>query len=145
MGHKVKNPCFPMLLCNHHLLSMIVIDKIHLLNDFGRSCRADINMLNDELFEKVKETKPSMLLFLTAICSKSVRSLFKNLIGVKCNSLHWPSPLDMTNRKVRIEVVYSPLWYASVQKTIVFYLPKHATLPNKIIIYSNARGGEGIA
>ena len=53
--------------------------------------------------------------------------------------LTWPSPLDMTNRKVRIEVVYSPLWYASVQKTIAFYLPEHATLPNKIIIYSNAR------
>ena len=46
------------LLCNHHLLSMIVIDEIHLLNDFGRSFRAYINMLKDKLFEKVKETKP---------------------------------------------------------------------------------------
>ena len=125
------------LLGNHHLLSMIVIDKIHLLNDFGRSFRADINILKDGLFDKVKETKP--MLFLTATCTKSVRSSFENLIGVKCNSLHWPSPLEMTNRKVRIEVVYTPLWYASVKKMIAFYLPQHATLPNKVIIYSNAR------
>ena len=45
----------------------------------------------------------------------------------------------MMNRKVRIEVVYTPLWYSSVQKTIAFYLPDHATLPNKVIIYSNVR------
>ena len=126
------------LLGNHHLLSMIVIDEIHLLNDFGRSFRADINMLKDKLFQKVKETKP-MLFVTTAMCLKSVWCSFENLIGVKCNSLHWPcSPLDMTNRKVLIEVVYTPLWSASVQKIIAFYLPQHATLPNKIIIYSNA-------
>ena len=35
--------------------------------------------------------------------------------------------------------MYTPLWYASVQKTVAFYLPTHATLPNKVIIYSNAR------
>ena len=79
------------------------------------------------------------MLFLTATCTKSVQSSLETLIGVKCNSLHWPSPLEMTNQKVRIEVMYTPLWYASVQKTIAFYLPTHATLPNKVIIYSNGR------
>ena len=49
------------------------------------------------------------------------------------------SPLEMMNRKVRMEVLYTPLWYASVQKTIRFYLPNHATLPNKVMIYSNSR------
>ena len=125
------------LLDNKHLLSMIVIDEIHLLTDFGRSFRVEINMLKEELFSKVKDTKP--MLFLTVMCTKSVRSSFENLIGVKCNSLRWPSPLEMMNQKVRIEVVYTPLWYSSVQKTITFYLPDHATLPNKVIIYSNAR------
>ena len=125
------------LLDNHHVLSMIVIDEIHLLNDFGRSFRAEINMLKDELFDKVKETK--LMLFFTTTCTNLVWSSFKNLIGVKCNSLHWPSPLETTNQKVRIEVMYTPLWYAFVQKTIAFYLPNHATLPNKVIIYLNDR------
>ena len=44
----------------------------------------------------------------------------------------------MMSQKVQIEVLYIPLWYASVQKIIAFYLPNHATLPNKVIIYSNA-------
>ena len=87
-----RSVCLEFLLVNHHLLSMIVIDEIHLLTDFGRSFRADINMLKEELFNKVKETTP----FLTATCTKSVRSSFEDLIGVKCNSLHWPSPLEMT-------------------------------------------------
>ena len=126
-----------LILAKKHLLSMIVIDEIHLLTDFGRSFRVEINMLKEELFQKVKET--TQMLFLTATCTKSVRSSFENLIGVKCNSIHWPSNLQMVNRKVRIEVVYTPLWYSSVQKTIAFYLPTHATLPNKVIIYSNAR------
>ena len=73
------------------------------------------------------------MIFLTATCTEPVRSSFENLIGIKCNSLHWLSPLEM------IEVLYTPLWYASVQKTIAFYLPNQATLPNKVIIYSNAR------
>ena len=132
------------LLDNRHLLlSMIVIsmigviDEIHLLADFGRSFRTEFNMLK-ELFNKVKENKP--MIFLTATCTKSVLSSFENLIGVKCNNLHWPSPLEMMNRKVRMEVLYTtPLWYASVQKTIRFYLPNHATLPNKVMIYSNSR------
>ena len=97
-----------LLLGNHHLLSMIVtIDKIYLLNDFGRLFWPEINMLKDELFDKVKETK--LMLFLTMTCMKSVQFLFETLIGVKCNSLHWPSHLEMTNQKVRIEVMYTQL------------------------------------
>ena len=60
-----------LILENKHLLSMIVIDEIHLLTDFGRSFRAEINMLKEELFRKVKETTP--MLFLTATCTKLVR------------------------------------------------------------------------
>ena len=63
-----------LILENKHLLSMIVIDKIHLLTDFGRSFRAEINMLKEELFRKVKETTP--ILFLTATCTKSVRPMY---------------------------------------------------------------------
>ena len=126
------------LMDNHHrLLAMIVVDGINLLTDFGRSFRAEITLLKDKFFEKVKETKP--MLFLTVTCTKSVRSSFQSLIGVKCNSVHWPSPLEMKNQKVQIEVVYTPLWYSSVQKTIAFYLPGHSTLPNNVIIYSNVR------
>ena len=84
-----------LILENKHLLSMIVIDEIHLLTDFGRSFRAEINMLKEELFSKVKETKP--MLFLTVTCMILVWSSFENFIGVKCNSLHWPSPLQMVN------------------------------------------------
>ena len=59
---------------------MIVIDEIHLLNDFRRLFLPEINMLKDECFDKVKETKP--MLFLTATCTKSVQSSFETLIGV---------------------------------------------------------------
>ena len=45
----------------------------------------------------------------------------------------------MVNQKVRVEVMYTPFWYLSVQKTIKFYVAPHATLPNKVIIYSNSR------
>ena len=78
-------------------------------------------------------------LFLTATCTVSILIAFENLIGVKANQIHWPSPLNMVNRKVRIEVLYTPLWYRSVKKSIKSYLLPHPTLPNKVIIYSNAR------
>ena len=125
------------LLGNPHLLSMIVIDKIHLLTDFGRSFRTEFQMLKDKLFQKVKETKP--MLFLTVTCTTSIITSFENLIGVTCNNIRWPSPLEMVNWKVRIEVLYTPLWFLSVQKTIKSYVSHHATLPNKVIIYSNSR------
>ena len=85
---------------SRNLLEMIVIDEIHLLTDFGRSFRAEITLLKDEFFAKVKESK--LMLFLTATCTTSVRSSLESLIGVKCNSVHWPSPLEMKNRKVQI-------------------------------------------
>ena len=66
------------LLGNPHLLSMIVIDEIHLLTDFGRSFRSEFQMLKDELFQKVKDMKP--MLFLTATCTMSILTSFKNLI-----------------------------------------------------------------
>ena len=40
----------------------------------------------------------------------------------------------MVNQKVWIEVIHTPLWYLSAQKTIKFYIVPHATLPNKVII-----------
>ena len=61
------------------------------------------------------------------------------MLPVKANQIHWPFPLNMINRKVRIEVLYTPLWYRSVKKSIKSYLLPHPTLPNKVIIYSNAR------
>ena len=81
-------------------------------------------------------------LFLTVTCTVSILIAFENLIGaVKANQIHWPSPLNiMVNRKVWIEVLYTPLWYKSVKKRIKSYLRlPHPTLPNKIIIYSNVR------
>ena len=50
------------LLGHPHLLSMIVIDEIHLLTDFGRSFRREFQMLKDELFQKVEDTKPMLFL-----------------------------------------------------------------------------------
>ena len=41
---------------------MIVIDEIHLLTDFGRSFRREFQMLKDELFQKVEDTKPMLFL-----------------------------------------------------------------------------------
>lgn len=125
------------ILQNRHLLAMIVIDEIHLLTDFGRSFRTEFNMLKSELFEEVKASTP--MLFLTATCTKSVKSSFEELIGVTCNDVHWPSAVEMMNRNVRIDVLYTPLWYASVKKTIGVYLSDDPILPNKVMVYSNSR------
>ncbi len=42
------------ILENPNLLSMIVMDEIHLFNDFGKSFRTEFTMLKNELFMKVK-------------------------------------------------------------------------------------------
>ena len=62
-----------LLLGHPNLLSMIVIDKIHLLTDFGRSFRSKFQMFKNELFQKVKDTK--LILFLTATCSGNLYSI----------------------------------------------------------------------
>ena len=63
---------------------------------------------------------------------EKIPHIFQNLIGVTCNNIHWPSALEMVNWKVQIEVLYTPLWYLSMQKMIKFYVAPHATLPNKV-------------
>ena len=52
-------------------------------------------------------------LFLTVTCTVSILIAFENLIGVKANQIHWPSPLNMVNRKVRIKVLYFTLHYGT--------------------------------
>ena len=64
------------------------IEQHHLLTDFGRSFRREFQMLKEELFQKVKATKP--MIFLTVTCTTSILTSFENMIGVTCNnSIHW--------------------------------------------------------
>ena len=69
----------------------------------------------------------------------SILTSYKNLIGVtKCNHIHWPLPIIMVNRKVRIKVLNTPLWYNSVQKTIKSFLIPNKSNRKKVIIHSNS-------
>ena len=125
------------ILQNPTFVSMIVIDEIHLLNEFGRSFRKEFQMLKTALFQKIQKGVP--MLSLTATCTTSILTSYENLIGVKCNHIHWPSPINMVNRKVRIKMLYTPLWYNSVQKNVKSYLIPNKLKRKKVIIYSNSR------
>ena len=79
-----RSPFLEFVLGNHNLLSMIVIDEIHLLTDFGRSFRTEFNMLKDELFQTtVKETKddatPDDYAYHVAICLESFLFIFRRI------------------------------------------------------------------
>ena len=58
------------LLKNPTFVSMIVIDEIHLLNEFGRSFRKEFQMLKTALFQKIQKGVP--MLSLTATCTTSI-------------------------------------------------------------------------
>ena len=88
---------------------MVVIDEIHLLNDFGRTFLTEFQLLQQVLFTKLKRSTP--MLFLTVTCTDLILASFERLIGVSCNSIHWPDSKDMVNRKVSIVVLYIGQWY----------------------------------
>ena len=94
-------------------------------------------MLKTGLFQKVQKGVP--ILSLTATCTTSILKSYENLIGVKCNHIHWPWPVNMMNKKARIKMLYTPLWYNSVQKTIKSYIIPNLLKRKKVIIYSNSR------
>jgi hypothetical protein len=82
------------------------------------------------------------MLFMTATCTESIALSFENLIGVKFNSKHWPTPIGMMHRSVRIEAKYTTCPAALVKKAIREPLRPnldHPGLPNKVIVYSNSR------
>ena len=59
------------------------------------------------------------MLFLTATCSNDlILASFEQLIGVSCNSIHWPDSKDMVNMKAIIVVLYTGQWYHSAEKII---------------------------
>ena len=79
---------------------------------------------------------------MTATCTESIALSFENLIGVKFNSKHWPTPIGMMHRSVRIEAKYTTCPAALVKKAIREPLRPnldHPGLPNKVIVYSNSR------
>ena len=131
-------PSFIKLLSKSSRIRMIVVDEIHLFAQFGRSFRSEFNDLKTKLFLKVP--KKTIMLFLTATCTKRIKSSFEKCIGVNITHTHWPSATQMIDRKVSLFVTYSSRPFSNMSKSIALMLKDNTEFENsKFIVYSNVR------
>jgi superfamily II DNA helicase RecQ len=121
-------------------IRFLVFDKIHLAVHYGTTFRKEFGQLKLKLFDQIH--LPIPMLFMTTTCTESIVLSFENLIGIKFDSKHWPTPNGMMHRSVRIEANYTTCSAALVKKTIREPLRpnlNHPGLTNKVIVYSNSR------
>ena len=85
-------PKFVASLMKVSFLRLIVVDEIHLFAHFGRSFRTEFTDLKNKLFLKVP--KKTVMLFLTATCTKCIKSNFKTTMGVDITHVSWPSAVE---------------------------------------------------
>ena len=130
------NPLLQYLI-NRNLIRLLVVDEIHLVSQFGNSFREEFLLLKDMLFKKLNPSIP--MLFLTATCSSLIAADIQTMFGIEFNRSHWPPPIDMVHRSVKVNVTYTTRAFQHIQKTIKKDLTVHPTLPNKVIVYSNRR------
>mmetsp|Transcript_28507 Transcript_28507/g.43641 ORF Transcript_28507/g.43641 Transcript_28507/m.43641 type:complete len:96 (-) Transcript_28507:84-371(-) len=79
------------------------------------------------------------MLFLTATCSTLIAADVQSMFGFEFNRSHWPPPIDMVHRSVKIHLTYTTRAFQFVKKSIKNDLAPHRSLPNKVIVYSNRR------
>ena len=128
-------PKFVESICQH--ISFVVVDELHMFNDYGRSFRVEFQRLRSRLFRQVSARTP--MLFLTASCNARIRSSFEKMIGLKMTHVHWPYASEIANRRVSLHSSYSQKPWSKVSKLIVELLKTDSALPNKVIVYSNVR------
>ena len=115
-------------LIERNLIRFIVVDEIHLVSHFGNSFREEFQLLKYKLFKKINPSIP--MLFLTATCTTLIAADIQSMFGIELNRSHWPPPIDMVHRSVKINVAYTVRAFQYVKKTITKDLAIHPTLPN---------------
>ena len=135
---KERSPVLPYLISDACKLSMIVMDEIHLVTHFGMSFRKEFGALKNSLFKKVRNRNVP-LLFLTATCTSRIKESLESMLDMRINYVHWPSPLEMVNRNVKLNITYSTKWLHSIKQSLKSNLTGDPELPTKVIIYSNQR------
>ena len=86
-------------------ISFVVVDELHMYNAFGRSFREEFVKLKNKLFSRLDEKIP--MLFVTASCNEHIKASFQSMIGVSVTHTHWPSAVEMANRRVSLFCTYS--------------------------------------
>ena len=123
------------------LIQFVVMDELHLSHHFGRSFRCQFKSLKPLLFNKLRELTP--ILLMTATCSLSIVSASEELFGFTITSQHWPSALEMANRKQSFEASYSTVGICYVKQLLHHYLTvqefdsNNKPLPTKFMFYTN--------
>ena len=81
------------------------------------------------------------MLFLTATCTKRIKSSFETTTGVDITHVYWPSAVEMADRKVSLFMSYSSRPFSNMSKSIALMLTEeNSQFPNsKFIVYSNVR------
>ena len=126
-------PKFIASLMKVSFLRLIVVDEIHLFAHFGRSFRTEFNDLKKKLFLKVP--KKTVMLFLTATCTKRIKSSFEMTTGVDITHVSWPSALELADRKVSLFVTYSSRPFSNMSKSIAMMLKdENSSFPNSKFI-----------
>ena len=128
-------PILQYLLSESSLLSMLVMDEIHLSCHFGKTIRSEFMALKGAVFDKISPSIPQ--LFLTAMCTRSIKDSFESMLGIHINHVHWQAPQYMVNRNVQFNIIYSTQWFLSITKSIEQYVTSTDPLPKKVIIYFN--------
>ena len=74
------------------IISMTVMDEIHLDSQFGSTFRDELKSLKRNLYAKLPPCCKTNL-FMTNTCTSSIIQTFHDLLGIQVNKTHWPMKL----------------------------------------------------
>jgi len=124
---------------NKSILSMTVMDEVHIASQFGNTFRSEFKMLKRKFYSQLPACC-SVNIFMTGTCTLAIVRNFETLFGVKINCTHWPKHNDMRHRSVGIKVKYTSAPMNDIKKVIDATMKGDwASQSRKIIIYSNMR------
>ena len=120
-----------------------MVDKIHLLAQFGNTFRNELHLLKRSLFDRLLQLDHKILsLFMTATCSNLMLGDIERLTGYALERQHWPSPSMMSHRSVGIDCKYTHHHFRLLKTTIqraVRPSPSRPNINHKVISYTPAR------
>ncbi len=121
------------------ILSITVMDEVHLASQFGSTFRDEFKSLKLKLYNELPPCCKTNL-FMTGTCTLSIKRTFENLFGVQINSTEWPKHDEMQHRSVGIKLQYSSAPMNTIKALINKTMKgRLASNSKKIIIYSNMR------
>jgi superfamily II DNA helicase RecQ len=124
---------------NKSILSMTVMDEVHIASQFGSTFRTEFKMLKRKFYSQLPACCNTNI-FMTGTCTLAIVHNFETLFGVKINCTHWPKHNDMRHRSVGIILKYTSAPMNDIKKVIDTTMKgRSASQSRKIIIYSNMR------